>query len=121
MPYRVLIIEDDGALRFALRVMLESEPYVGQIETVPSGEAALRVAPGLDPDVVVADHGLPGLRGQDLADRLRDLCPGARLVSFSGRDGPAPWADNLIRKGSGLALEDLRAAVSRGALTPSNN
>ena len=116
MAHRVLVVEDNGALRFALRVMLEFEPYVDRVETVASGEHALRVAPDLDPDVVVTDSGLPGLSGEQVAEKLRKLCPGARIISFSGNDGPAPWADCKITKAGSNAIEDLRAAVSRGGL-----
>ena len=116
MSHRVLVVEDNGALRFALEVMLEYEPYVEKVATVPSGEHALRVAPDLQPDVVVTDTGLPGLTGEEVARRLRTICPNARIISFSGSDGPADWADEKIVKGGPSALEDLRAAVGRGAL-----
>ena len=114
MAHRVLVIEDNGALRFALRVMLEFEPYIEKVELVPSGEAALRVVLELDPHVVVTDHGLPGMSGEELAGMIRDRCPHARIVSFSGSDETAPWADESITKGNATAIEDLRAAVSRG-------
>ena len=114
MAHRVLVVEDNGALRFALRVMLEFEPYVDQIETVPSGEHALRIAPELKPDVVVTDTGLPGLSGAEVAARLRGIVPNARIISFSGSDKAVPWADEKITKAGMDALEKLRAAVSRG-------
>lgn len=113
---RVLVVEDNGALRFALRVMLEYEPDVDQVETVASGEHALRVAPDLKPDVVVTDSGLPGLSGEEVASELREMCPGARIISFSGSDNPTPWADEKITKAGANSLEDLKAAVSRGPL-----
>lgn len=116
MAHRVLVVEDNGALRFALRVMLEFEPYVEKVETVPSGESALRIAPDLKPDVVVTDSGLPGLSGEEVASMLRSLCPHARIISFSGSDAPSPWADEKITKAGPTALEDLRAAVSRGGM-----
>ncbi|HET7481570.1 MAG TPA: response regulator transcription factor [Actinomycetota bacterium] len=113
MARKVLVIEDNGALRFALQVMLENEPGVQRVATAPSGEAALRLAPDLDPDLVVADHGLPGISGADLARELRVSCPDAQIVSFSGSDTPAPWADYRIVKGTATALDELRAAVTR--------
>ena len=111
---RVLVVEDNGALRFALEVMLEYEPNIECVETVPSGEHALRVAPSLNPDVVVTDSGLPGLSGEEVATRLREMCPAARIISFSGSDDPAPWADEKITKAGPNSIEDLRAAVGRG-------
>ena len=114
MAHRVLVVEDNGALRFALRVMLETEPYVEDVETVSSGEAAISVAGQFHPDVIVTDHGLPGLSGEEAAKRMRELCPNARIISFSGTDESAPWADERVTKGAGIAIEALRAAVSRG-------
>ena len=113
MARRVLVIEDNGALRFALQVMLESEPGIEKVETAPSGEIALQAAPLLNPHVVVTDHGLPGISGAALAEAIRTACPGARIVSFSGSDERAPWADDRVVKGTANAIEDLRAAVGR--------
>ena len=112
------MIEDNGALRFALEVMLEYEPNIERVETVPSGEHALRVAPQLDPDVIVTDSGLPGLSGEEVAERLREICPGARIISFSGSDNATPWADEKITKAGPNSIEDLKAAVGRGARGP---
>ena len=114
MAHRVLVVEDNGALRFALRVMLEYEPYVEEVETASSGESALAIAENFAPDVVVTDHGLPGLSGEEVAERMRALCPHARIISFSGTDDTAPWADERVTKGAGIAIDQLRAAVSRG-------
>ena len=96
--------------------MLEYEPDVEQVETVASGEHALRVAPDLKPDVVVTDSGLPGLSGEEVASQLRDMCPSARIISFSGSDNPTPWADEKITKAGPNSIEDLKAAVSRGPM-----
>ncbi|MGH2807017.1 MAG: response regulator transcription factor [Actinomycetota bacterium] len=114
MAHRVLVVEDNGALRFALRVMLEYEPYVEEVETVSSGESALAIAQNFNPDVVVTDHGLPGLSGEEVAQRIRKLCPRARIISFSGNDETAPWADERVTKGAGISIDQLRAAVSHG-------
>lgn len=117
MSHRILVIEDNGALRFALQVMLENEPDVEQVETVPSGERALQIATELQPDVVVTDTGLPGLSGEEVAGRIRKLFPDTRIVSFTGNDKPAPWADEQIVKASSYSLESLRAAVGRGGIS----
>ena len=113
MAQRVLVVEDNGALRFALRVMIEAESGIERVEAVPTGEGALALAPEMDPDIVVTDHGLPGIQGEELAHRLRVLCPHARIISFSGSDDRTPWADERIVKGTPTAIEDLRAAVTR--------
>ena len=101
--------------------MLEYEPYVEDVETVSSGEAALSVAPNFHPDVVVTDHGLPGLSGEEVANRIREICPNARIISFSGSDERAPWADERVTKGAGISIEALRAAVSRGPRVPNGS
>lgn len=115
MAQRVLVVEDNGALRFALRVMIESESNIEKVEAVPTGESALALVSDLDPDIVVTDHGLPGIQGEELAQRIRELCPHARIISFSGSDARAPWADERIVKDTPTTIEDLRAAVGRGA------
>ena len=65
----ILIVEDDPALRRALRAMLHAE----QFETVDvgSGEEAVVIASGGGADLVVLDLGLPDIDGYEVLRRVR--------------------------------------------------
>ena len=68
---RVLVVDDDPALRSAVERILRFEGY--EVATVDSGEAALELLLATPPeaDLVVLDLGLPDIDGVDVARRLR--------------------------------------------------
>jgi DNA-binding response OmpR family regulator len=66
---RILIIEDDGAIREMLRRRLELRGF--DVEQAADGEAGLAMIRASPPDVVLLDHGLPGISGWDVARALR--------------------------------------------------
>lgn len=80
---RVLVVEDDGALRVAIERMLADAGYAPV--AVPSGEDALDALRTTgSPDVLVTDMILPGLTGPELAERLRIVAPSVRVLLVSG-------------------------------------
>jgi two-component system cell cycle sensor histidine kinase/response regulator CckA len=81
---RLLIAEDDDALRSFLEAALHE--HAAEVLTAGSGEEALAIAAahGWDIDVLVSDVVMPGMRGTELAARLRERCPGVRVVLATG-------------------------------------
>ena len=69
MSARVLVIEDDDAIRETVRDELQFEGFT--VETVADGSAGLERARSGAFDVVVADWMLPGISGLDLCRVLR--------------------------------------------------
>ena len=66
---RILIIEDDAAIREMLVRRLQLRGYdVDQAVDGETGLVRVREAP---PDVLLLDHGLPGISGWDVARALR--------------------------------------------------
>jgi CheY-like chemotaxis protein len=69
-PLRVLVVEDDTLIRMSICEMLESRGHVA-FEAGDSNEA-MRVHAAEPIDVLLADVGLPGMNGVELAERLRE-------------------------------------------------
>jgi CheY-like chemotaxis protein len=65
---RILVVDDDGDTREALRTLLETRGY--QVDEAPDGEIALQLAATIDPDIVILDIGLPAPDGFEVAARL---------------------------------------------------
>src|ERR1700686_5238522 len=79
---RILVIEDDGALRKILRRLFSSEGY--EVEVVPDAVCGLeRLRRGVPAAVIL---GLPrrGSSGWDLCAKIAKLIPGLPLVILSG-------------------------------------
>jgi two-component system response regulator PilR (NtrC family) len=69
VPDRVLIIDDEHALREMLAVLFEREGYV--VRTASSGEEGLDLFDIFRPDVVLTDLNMPGIDGLELLRQIR--------------------------------------------------
>ncbi|MFE3589488.1 response regulator [Streptomyces niveus] len=67
---RVLLIEDDDAVRRAVDLGLRRQGH--DVHAVATGEEGLDRLARIRPDVVVLDLMLPGIRGLDVCRRVRD-------------------------------------------------
>jgi len=117
----ILLVEDDEAVRTAVRRILSSRGY--QIVEADSGTAALTVAEGLEGiDLLLTDVVMPGLTGPNLAVRLRERWPDLRAIFMSGYSEEQVQAANA---GTGLlinkpfTMDQLLAVVGRAMAPPS--
>ncbi|MBN2086016.1 MAG: response regulator transcription factor [Anaerolineales bacterium] len=70
MPEKILIVEDETALRETLAYTLEREGFA--VRAVADGLKALDAAAAQNPDLILLDLMLPGLDGFEVCRRLRD-------------------------------------------------
>ncbi len=94
---RVLVVDDDAALRMLIRVNLELEGFeVREAATVTDAEAEVR---SNRPDAVLLDVHLGGVETTDLAARLRaDGIPVALVTGSAQADELAATADAVVTK-----------------------
>jgi two-component system response regulator ResD len=67
----ILIVDDEERIRRLLRMYLERENYT--IEEAENGEDALSMALEKDYDLILLDLMLPGMSGEDVCERLREV------------------------------------------------
>jgi two-component system KDP operon response regulator KdpE len=116
---RVLVVDDEPAIRRALAINLGARDYV--VDAAATGEEALRMAAEHRPDVVLLDLGLPGISGNDVITGLRGWSSVPIIVLSARQDEPAKvealdlGADDYVTKPFGMneLLARLRAAVRR--------
>jgi two-component system, response regulator PdtaR len=86
-PLRVVLAEDEALIRLDLKEMLEEDGYEVAGEA-GDGEAAVRLAQDLRPDLVVLDIKMPGLDGLAAAERITEerLAPVLILTAFSQKE-----------------------------------
>ncbi|MEO8450060.1 MAG: response regulator, partial [Gemmatimonadota bacterium] len=82
MTPRVLVIDDEPAIRDALKQVLEYEGM--QVGLAGSGGEGLTVYEELRPHVVLLDVKMAGLDGLETLTRLREYAPPATVVMISG-------------------------------------
>jgi two-component system nitrogen regulation response regulator NtrX len=125
--HRVLVVDDEGGIRDALRQVLEYEGW--EVRTAASGGEAITVYPEFRPQVVLLDVKMAGLDGLDTLTRLRELDPPATVVMISGH-GTIATAVQATRRGAFDFLEKpldadkvlvtLRNALQHSSLTVQN-
>lgn len=79
---RLVLVDDDSALRLALHELLVDAGYdvVGE---AGDGAAGLAVICDARPDVVLLDLRMPGMGGVEVARQLRECSPNVRVIMFS--------------------------------------
>src|ERR1700674_2670964 len=68
MAHRVLVVDDEAAIRDTLRMVLEYEGY--EVSTVGDGRAALAELDAAPADAVLLDIKMPGMDGLETLDRI---------------------------------------------------
>jgi DNA-binding NarL/FixJ family response regulator len=97
---RVLIAEDDSAMRTAISELIQFTPGLELIGVAADADAAVEMATLLHPQVALLDVRMPRGGGLKAARMIREKAPAVRLVAFSA------YADRSA------VLEMLRAGVS---------
>lgn len=116
MSHSVLIIEDDDAFRQALLRLL-ADPTL-EIDEASSGEAGLRRAAEIFPDLVLMDYLLPDLNGLDVLERLRVVSPTSVVVLLTAH-GSIDLAVEAMRRGAhdfvlkGSSVQEIQARIMR--------
>ena len=90
---RILVVDDDRAVREALRRALSLAGY--EIQLAEDGEQALDGIVQAMPDAVVLDVGLPGIDGLEVCRRVRRLGSRVPILILTARDQVADRIDGL--------------------------
>jgi two-component system nitrogen regulation response regulator NtrX len=98
----VLVVDDEAAIRQALRMVLEYEGC--RVSEAAEGEEALRLVRARQPDAVLLDIRMPGLSGLDTLRRLRELGADMPVLMISGH-GTIETAVEALRAGAQDFLE----------------
>jgi CheY-like chemotaxis protein len=102
---RILIAEDDPAIRAVATALLETLGYVADV--AGTGAEALDRCErnkGSPFDVLLSDISMPGMSGYDLAERMRRAQPDIALILMSGYAGDPTVVETSRRLGA-LFLE----------------
>jgi CheY-like chemotaxis protein/HPt (histidine-containing phosphotransfer) domain-containing protein len=116
----VLLVEDDEVSREVLSLQMGAQGY--EVDTVESGDAAVAWLQGLRgavPEAIVTDLQMPGLSGQELAGRLREIAAakakGSRSTVVVAMSASRPPKD-LLRGFDGFLLKPFTMAQLAAAL-----
>jgi two-component system, cell cycle sensor histidine kinase and response regulator CckA len=99
----VLLVEDDDAIRALATRILRSRGY--PVLAAENGAAAIAAVKDYKGriDLLLTDLMMPGLSGEDLAVKIRQLVPGIAVMFMSGFSGPSQ--DDAARAHDATFLE----------------
>lgn len=83
-PVRMLIVDDEPAMRRALRASLTASGFL--VDEVQDGEGALAIVRRQPVDLVLLDIQMPGMGGTEACRRIRPLAPHAGIVMITVSD-----------------------------------
>lgn len=117
LAIKVLVIDDEPAIRKLLRMGLSTQGY--EVLEAPNGKSGLELL-ALDPALVILDLGLPDIRGHQLLRMIRERSDSIPIVVLSSREDEAGkvealdlGADDYLTKPFGMEelLARMRAAL----------
>jgi two-component system response regulator AtoC len=118
--HRVLVIDDDAALRFTLEAVLTDGGFT--VETADGGTSGIAAFEAHGADVVLTDLAMPDIDGMKVLERIRALDPSVPVMMLTAH-GSERVAVSAMKAGAFDYLpkpfdpDELVLAVKRGAET----
>jgi two-component system OmpR family response regulator len=119
-PVRALVVDDEATLAELLSTALRYEGW--QVEHALTGQAAIKQARTLEPDVILLDVMLPDLSGLEVLRRIRATHPNVPVLFLTAKDavedriaGLTAGGDDYVTKPFSLeeVVARLRALLRR--------
>ena len=74
----ILIVDDEALVREAMQRLLEHDGY--EVEAFSDGQSVLKRLQERTFDLVITDFSMPGMSGDELVTRIRELSPSQRII-----------------------------------------
>jgi len=117
MRFKILVIDDEPILRDSLKVALETSGY--QVLTAKSGEEGLDLFHKEPPDLVLLDHWLPGINGDEVLRRIKETGSEIPVIIMTAQ-GSIELAVNSMKMGAfdflvkPFELDQIEALIVKG-------
>lgn len=105
-PISVLIVDDHPLFRRGVRLFLQAVEGITLLGEADSGEAALKALENTAADVVLLDLQMPGLDGIETAQRVPEVCPGAKILILTSMGSWSQVSRALKAGAAGYVMKD---------------
>ena len=116
MTTTILLVDDHVLFRQGLALLLREQGEWQLVGEAGDGEAAVRLAEALKPQIAVLDVEMPRLGGIEAAHRIRQVSPATRIVALS-MYGDTLYQERMFAAGAAAyvlkneAIDDLVEAI----------
>jgi DNA-binding NtrC family response regulator len=97
MRFKILVIDDEPILRDSLEVALKTSDY--EVLTARTGEEGLEQFRKENPDLILLDHWLPGINGDEVLRRIKEEEPEIPIIIMTAQ-GSIEMAVSLMKMGA---------------------
>jgi DNA-binding NtrC family response regulator len=97
MKFKILVIDDEPILRNSLEVALKVAGH--DVITAPSGEEGLELFRRESPDLILLDHWLPGMNGDEVLRLIREKDTDVLVIIMTAQ-GSIELAVNSMKMGA---------------------
>jgi DNA-binding NarL/FixJ family response regulator len=103
---RVLLVDDHPVVRAGIRNLLEQATDIEVIGEASDGTEALQMVTDLSPDVLLLDMEMPGLSGNEVAEKLQEKGSTVRILALSAHDDKQYIQELLSKGASGYLVKE---------------
>lgn len=109
----ILVVEDDDIVRMLIVDVLEELEFT--VLEAEDGDKALEILAAHEKPInlMMTDHGLPGMNGRELAKKARDLRPALPILFASGYAENIEVPVDMHVIGKPFSIEQLREKVNQ--------
>jgi two-component system, NarL family, response regulator NreC len=105
VPIRILIADDHSVVRSGLRALLSADPDLEVVGEAEDGEATLRLAESLSPDMVLLDITMPPENGIRTAQRLKEAHPKLEVLILTMHEDESLLHEALAAGAAGYVIK----------------
>jgi len=115
-PIRLLVVDDHTLFRRGLVALLGQHACLQVVGEAGDAGEAQRKALALQPDIVLLDNHLPGVRGVDALPGLKEAAPQARVMMLTVSEDESDLAAALRQGAHGYLLKTIDSDALLAAL-----
>lgn len=104
--FSIMLVDDQPAILAGLTTLVESTGIATVVASETDGDAAISTALDKRPDLILLDVSLAGVSGVDVARKLFQQWPGARVLAVSAHADSVYVRGMLNAGASGYMLKD---------------
>ncbi len=106
MSISILIVDDHAVVRSGLKLLLNAEEDFEVVGEAGNAQEAVLRAKLLQPDILLCDVVMPGRSGIEVAQEVREVAPGTKVVMLSMQDDPAYVREAFGAGAAGYVLKE---------------